>query len=94
MVEIASEGDPVALWLRDEAVAHLKRMLEAAVDRLGDHRDAVTTVALVGGLVKPGRPLRDRVEEVVGELGLQVHEGEIVPERGATELARSLLTND
>ena len=91
VVEIASAGDPVALWLRDEAVGHLKRMLEAAVDRLGGHRDSVKTVALVGGLVKPGRPLRDQMEAVVHGLGLQVHDGEIVPERGATELARSLL---
>jgi len=93
IAEIADAGDPVAITLRSDAVGQLRRMLEAALDRLGDDRGEIHEVALVGGLVKPGRALRPEVEAVVLDLGLAVVPREIVPERGAAELARDLLTS-
>ena len=94
VAEIAAAGDEVAAALRSEAVGQLGLLLEAALARLGDDRGAVQEVALVGGLVKPGRALRSEVEAVVRELGLSVVPRDIVPERGAAELARGLLASD
>ena len=91
MIRFADEGDSVAKRLKDESVGDLRRMLYAAVKRLGDDGPHVREVAMVGGLVKPGRPLRAEVEQVVRDLGLTVIERDVVPERGAAALARQLV---
>ncbi len=91
VVEIADRGDAVAEALRADAVGELRRMLASALTRLGDARKDVEEVALVGGLVKPGRALRKDVERVVAELGLRVVTEDVVPERGAARLARRLV---
>ncbi len=92
VVRFADEGDAVALRLKNEAVGELRRMLYAAVTRLGDDGPHVREVAMVGGLIKPGRPLRAEAEQVARDLGLVVIDREVVPERGAAQLARALVS--
>lgn len=81
-------ADPVAQGLVGEAVdaleAHITGFLE-----LVDPPPA--TVALHGGLVAPGGPLRSRLEEVVKELGLHLRPDEVDAARGAARRARALL---
>lgn len=91
VVRFADEGDDVAARLKNESVSELRRLLYAAVTRLGDDLPSVREVALVGGLVKPDRPLRADAERVVFDLGLRIVDRDVIPERGAAALARSLV---
>ncbi len=91
VVEIADRGDAVARALKAEAVAQLRHLLASALRRLGDDRQQLREVALVGGLVTPGRPLRADLEAMVEEMGLTVVTRDVVPERGAARLARRLV---
>lgn len=93
VVRCAREGDPVARRLKEEAVGELRRLLYAAVTRLGDDGAYVKEVAMVGGLVKPDRPLRAEVEQVVRDLGLEVVLRDVIPERGAAALAAAMVKN-
>jgi glucosamine kinase len=95
VIEIAEQGDEVAQRLVSGAVVALRAHLEALVERVGS--EAGTTlraVALVGGLVQPGRPLRQEIEDIIVELGLEVLDRAVFPERGAALLALDMVTRD
>lgn len=90
VVRIATDGDSVAERLRAECVEELRKMLYAAILGLGTDFPGVRDVAFVGGLIKPGRPLRLEAERVARDLGLQVVDRDVIPERGAARLAAKL----
>jgi N-acetylglucosamine kinase-like BadF-type ATPase len=83
VVDSADRADPVALGIVTEAVELLARLaLAAGGDRL--------PVALAGGLLALGRPLRDRVvEELAGRHHVTVMTAAVDPCRGAPVLAGS-----
>jgi N-acetylglucosamine kinase-like BadF-type ATPase len=81
VIQAADRGDPVAAGIVAEAVALLARLALAA----GDGR---LPVALSGGLLGPGRPLRDRViRELESRHHVTVVRGAVDPCRGAPALA-------
>jgi N-acetylglucosamine kinase-like BadF-type ATPase len=87
VLSVADAGDPVAETLRDDALSEIGLLLQAVAHRGGPWREP-PSVALVGGLVGPGRPLREGALGKVAELGLRTHFPEVRPERGAATLAR------
>lgn len=90
VVRFANGGDPVARSIIEEAVSalagHVRSVLEEEPGRL--------PVALVGGLIDPGRPLRARMSEELSEMNLRVQDGAVLAERGAAQLALTLLEPD
>lgn len=82
VLECADAGDPVAMHLRDAAVAALAQLAMAA----GGGR---LPVAMSGGLLAPGRPLRDRVAAALETThrATVIHRA-VDPCRGAPVLAR------
>lgn len=90
VVAIADDGDPVAKQIVEQAVSELRLHLKAILERLGP-QSRIRTVALVGGLVMPGRPLRSRMERVIAELGLEILAREVRPDRGAARFAMDLI---
>ena len=90
VLELAAEGDPVARSIRTEAIEQIGQLLRVVVGRVG----GTPSVALGGGLVLAGRPLRPPVQELVAQMGLHLHTAELSPERGAARLALGLLGED
>lgn len=85
VLEEAEGGDRAAGEIVGRAVAGLvqhARALAATLDLRG-----APPVALVGGLVEPGRPMRARVEAALVEAGYRVVPGRISPVRGAVKIA-------
>lgn len=87
--DAAAAGSPSAQDVIDDAAAEIALHASALYDRLGPW-DTPPTVALAGGLVEPGRPLREPVLREIEALTIPVH---IVAERvdgarGAAALAR------
>ncbi len=81
VVETANGGDPVATEIVDQAVRLLGRLASAA-------GAGPLPVALSGGLLAPGRPLRDRlIRELVTEHGVTVLEAAVDPCRGGPVIA-------
>ncbi len=81
VVETADHGDAVADSIISEAVTLLARLAAAA--GAGE-----LPVALSGGLIAPGRPLRDRLmERLVSGEGFTVLEAAVDPCRGAPVIA-------
>lgn len=81
VVESADRGDPVAIGIVQEAVELLSRLALAA-------GGAKLPVALSGGLLAPGRALRDRVARELAERHkVTVNLGAVDPCRGAPILA-------
>lgn len=90
----AESGDGVAALIVGEAVHALVAHVSALVAHLAPW-DPAPGVALAGGLLDPGGPLRARVRsELRDHRGLAVAEGEVRPERGAAALARALARHD
>lgn len=86
-VALADEvGDPAAAAILDEAAAELVLQVELLVDRLGPW-DGAIPMALVGGLLGPGRPLRSRIEGALERWGPGLREQIVDPVRGAGRLA-------
>ena len=81
----AEAGDAVAAGIVERAVAAIRSHLVAALGRTEEWADR-PVVALAGGLVGEGRPLREAVAGVAGGAGCRVHPREVVPERGAVGL--------
>ncbi len=81
VVACADEGDAVAGALRDSAVSALTELANAA-------GAGPMPVALSGGLLAPGRPLRDRVADALEGQGVTVIRKAVDPCRGAVVLAR------
>jgi len=91
VVRIANDGDSVAGRLKGESLEELRRLLYAAIIRLDEEFPQVREVAFVGGLIKQERPLRAEAEQVATDLGLEVLQREVVPERGAAAMALKLV---
>jgi N-acetylglucosamine kinase-like BadF-type ATPase len=92
VVAAADEGDPVASGVVDEAVAALAAHLAPLVEEWRrDAPGAEPPVALVGGLVTPGGPLRSRLEPRIRALGAVPTEAAPDPARGAARMALLLL---
>ena len=85
---IIAATDPVARELVGEAVEALEAHITGFLELVDP---PPTTVALHGGLVAPGGPLRSPLEEAVEELGLHLHPDEVDAARGAARRARALL---
>jgi glucosamine kinase len=87
IAQVAEEGDPVAA-----------RLVEAAVQALLDHLRALRplfgpddpTVALVGGLVQPGGPLREHLVGRLGEVGCRLHPEAVDGAQGAARMVLSI----
>ena len=85
VLEEADGGDRAAVEIVGKAVAGLVQHARALARTL-DLRGA-PPVALVGGLVEPGGPMRRRVEAALLEAGYRVVPGRISPVRGAVKIA-------
>ncbi len=84
--EAAGAGDPAAAEIVDAAVSSLGSLVEAIEIRLGPWSTA-PPLALAGGLIAPGGPLRDRVIEAASRYGCAVVDAEVDAARGAARLA-------
>ena len=90
VVRVGLGGDLVAAKVVAAALAEVRSHLAAAMARTSGWT-LPTPVALVGGLIRPGGPLREAVAQAVEEMGCAVHPGEVAAERGALLLARGTL---
>ncbi len=95
VLDLAASGkDPVAAGIRDRAVDELAALVSALISTPAlsvEAEEAHPAVALSGGLIRPGGPLRAAVEAGMENLGFTVVQREVRPERGAAALAASLL---
>lgn len=89
VARVARQGNPVAARVIHRALGEIRAHLEAVLERTAGWADPAP-VALVGGLVREGGPLREAVVEMAAELGCDVRLEEIVPERGALRIAMRL----
>ena len=80
VIDTADRGDSVAARLVSEAVEKLLELVAAA-------GGGKLPVALAGGLLATGRPLRERVSSRLRSVGIECHEGMVDPCRGAPVLA-------
>lgn len=92
---LAATGDPVAALLVEDAAQALADHVAPLLHRWrgpgGADPDPAPVVALVGGLIKPGGPLRTRLLPRLLALGAQVSPDLPDPARGGARLARDLL---
>jgi N-acetylglucosamine kinase-like BadF-type ATPase len=87
---IADGGrDGVAREIVGNGVRELHELVQAAVAR-GAPWSRSPGIALAGGLISPGAPLRSSVERTVRGLGLELRPGPVVAVRGAARLAGAL----
>ena len=91
VARLARLGDTVAARVIHRALGEVRAHLEAVLEGTRGWEGA-PPIALVGGLVREGSPLRDAVVEMGAELGYEVRRDEVVPERGALALAIGLTT--
>lgn len=79
--EAAGGGDAVAAGILERAAGELERLVRA----LGP---GPAEVAMAGGLLRPGRPLRELVRQRLDAIeGLRVRQDEIIPVDGALVVA-------
>ena len=92
VLDVASRGDPVAASIATDAAAALRMHVIALLDDMEDDGDTegALTLALSGGLIREGGPLRPTLERVLAPLGLPLHEGRLDPPLGAARLALRL----
>jgi len=89
VARVADSGDARAGALVtlacEELVLHVRTLARSL---FGDER-AACPVALAGGLIGPGRPMRKRLEKRLKSAvpGVQPHAGEVIPVRGAARAA-------
>ena len=101
VVRMAQEGDEVARGLVEGAVAALVAHVEALMPdpdpgRAGQGSGATRhrpPVALAGGLLSTGGPLRDAILAILATRGFPVREGPVDAARGAVDLALESLPN-
>lgn len=89
VIEVAREGDPVAAGIVDDAVQGLVAHARALRARYF-FASSPPPVALVGGLVQDGGPLRSQVRRALEAEGFDVVVAPVVPVRGAARMARRL----
>lgn len=89
VARVARSGDTVAARVVHRALGEVRAHLEAVLEGTAGWVGA-PPIALVGGLVREGGPLREAVVEMGSELGCDVRLDEVVPERGALRMARGL----
>jgi len=82
----ASEGDPAAQEILARAVRDLEAHVLTLLDRLGPWRQP-PPVALTGGLIRPGRALRQPLEAALAPHGLEPLDRSPDPAMGAARLA-------
>jgi len=85
----AARGDSVARSLVDETVAAVADHA-VALRRRHFAATAGPPVALVGGLIEAGGPLRSQVRDALKAEGFAVLPGQVVPARGAVRVARGI----
>ena len=90
VVRTARTGDPAAATVVRLALDELRDQLSAAVRELFPS-DTSPPVALTGGLIAPGGPLRPDVEQIVARANGRIFQRAVIPERGAAHLALALL---
>ncbi len=86
VVEAAGEGDPVAGEILVTAVEELEGHVITILARLGPWREP-PRIALSGGLLRPGLPLRRQMERVLARHGVQPLERQPDAGLGAARLA-------
>ena len=86
VVELADAGVAAAVDIVDEAVDELILAVGAVLHRLGPWHPP-PPLALAGGLVDPGGPLRAHVVRSVTGLDVRLREDRVDPVRGAARLA-------
>lgn len=91
VAEAAAAGDGVAAEIVDGAVGELVRHVAALVEKLGPWKTA-PSVALAGGLLHLGRPLRKPLEAALTRDGARLLERDIDPAMGAGRLACAVVT--
>ncbi len=91
VVAEAASGDDVAGRLLVAAAVALAVQATTLADRLGPWKAESPPVALAGGLLSPGGPLRDRVESLLSDAGLSVVDRGVDGARGAGLLALDLV---
>lgn len=86
----ADQGDGVAAALATQAVSELVAHIQALLSRLGGQGAALLGLALSGGLLATGRPLRARLTDAIVRLhpGPRVLDVDVDAARGAAALAR------
>lgn len=92
VLEVAASGDPVAASIVTDAAAALRTHVVAFLERLeraGSEPDTME-LALWGGLIEAGGPLRPTLDRLLDPLGLAVHTAPIDPPLGAARLASRL----
>lgn len=91
-IRTARSGDAGAQAVVQRALNALDDQLSAAIRQLfRSASDNPPPVALTGGLIAPGGPLRDDLEHLVASAGGRLFPRAVTPERGAARLALSLL---
>jgi glucosamine kinase len=85
VVAAAAEGDTVAGKVVDRAVQALERHIRALLERLGPW-SRPPTIALAGGLLRPGRPLRESLERLLVRHLVSVLGRDLDPALGAAKL--------
>lgn len=93
VVSTAASGDLRANSLLNLAAEELALHVRALARQLFDDERAACPVALAGGLLTPGSPLRKRVERRLKSStpGAEISATEVRPERGAVRAALRLL---
>lgn len=86
----SAAGDAVAGEILAQAVDDLEGHVLAILENLGPWEE-VPGVALAGGLLRPGRPLRKPLEAALKRHRIEALEGELDPALGAARLALSRL---
>ncbi len=86
VIGLSETGDGAAAAIVETAIASLLSQVTAVLSRLGPWR-APPGLALAGGLIAPGGPLRDRIVAALADQGCRVLEGPVEAARGAGLLA-------
>lgn len=92
VVAAAEGGDPVARGLVDQAVDELVAHVDALAPAGGPPDRPLPPVALAGGLLEEGRPLRAAVEDALRRRGYPLLDRPVRPVRGAVREALELLS--
>jgi glucosamine kinase len=86
VIDVADQGDAIAVGLSDQTAVDLAKHVETLLPSLGEVEPV--RVALNGGLLRKGSPVRDSLTTILREsLAVEVLEDEVDPPLGALRLA-------